>query len=340
MVNISIRARGIMKIWRTILWIIFCLSLSGCAAAGGAQPAAAPVVPAEVFRVALILPRAINADGWTRSGYEGLLAIQRDLGAEIAYSEAVSEAMFETEFRRYATDGYDFVIGHGTQLAPAAERVAAEFPRTAFAITGKYGGNNTNLGGLSLREGEMAYLFGVIAALKSETKHVAFLGGAENPSNQEIVALFERGVAATDPAVDVTIDWVGNFTDTLRAQEIARSQIAAGVDVILVLAGAAGTDVHEQAEEAGIFTLGWIEDLHELAPGAVLTSNVQDIPAMLLQGARLVRQGRWEGKQYKFGMAEGVQHLAPFYGLISAEEERRINSVKNDLLTGVIDPLP
>ncbi len=330
-----------MKIWLTLIWFILSGLLFGCQAmATPITPETPPETPSS-FKVTLLLPRPVEADAWTRSGYVGLRLIEKELGAEVAYTENVPEADFEKVFRQYASEGYDFIIGHGTQFAPAAEKVAAEFPHTDFAVAGKYGGNNTNLGGLSLREGEMAYLFGAIAALKTQTKHVGYLGGPENNvSQQEITTLFERGVRATDPAVQVTIDFVGSFTDTLKAQQLAQNQIGAGVDVIFVMAGEAGTGVHAQAEQAGIFTLGWIEDLHPLAPPAVLTSNVQDVPVMLLRGANLSKQGRWEGQQYKFGLAEGAQYLAPFYGLISAEEESRINAVKNELLAGNIDTLP
>ncbi|HET7839492.1 MAG TPA: BMP family ABC transporter substrate-binding protein, partial [Rectinemataceae bacterium] len=130
---------------------------------------------------------------------------------------------------------------------------------------------------------------------------------------------------------------VGNFTDGAKAHDLAASLIQAGADPILVLAGAAGTEVHAQAQKAGARTLGWIEDMSPLAPKAVITSNVQDVPAMLLRAARLAREGRWEGKQYRFGMAEGVQHLAPFHGGLSADQESRIKAVENDLLTGMLD---
>ncbi|GAB4425775.1 MAG: BMP family ABC transporter substrate-binding protein [Anaerolineae bacterium] len=309
----------------------------------GCQPTATatPVPKAGTsFRVAILLPRAVDADGWTRSGYHGLLLIGEKLGADVAYSENVAEADFEKEFRRYAASGYDFIIGHGNQFVPAAEKIAAEFPQTAFAVSGKYGGNNTNLGGLSLREGEMGYLFGVIAAVKTKTKHVGYIGGIDNSSQQEITTLYKRGIQATDPAVQVTVDFVGSFTDSEKTRQLAQAQIDAGVDVVFLLAGAAGTGVHMQAQQAGIYTLGWIEDLNYLAPKAVLTSNVQDVPLMLLRGATLAKQGRWEGKQYKFGLAEGVQALAPFYGLVTPEEELRINAVTNDLLSGKIDTIP
>lgn len=311
----------------------------------GCQLNAAPssdvaVASPQAFRVAILLPRSRETDGWSRAGYLGLLLIQKELGAEIAYSDNIPEADFERAFREYAEQEYDFIIGHGNQFTPAAEKVSVEYPQIDFAITGKYGGNNVNLGGLSLREGEMGYLFGAIAAIKTKTKHIGYLGGVENASSQEITTLYKRGALATDPSVQVSIRWVGNFTDTVKAEQLAQEQINSGVDVLFVLAGSAGTGVHALAQDAGIFTLAWIEDSNYLAPKAVLTSNVQNVPHMLLAGATLSIQGRWEGKQYKFGLAEGVQTLAPFYGLISAEEENKINLIKNDILTGKIDTIP
>ena len=292
------------------------------------------------FRVALLLPRNIEADAWTRSGYQGLLLIEEELGAEISFSENIPEADFEKVFRQYALDGYDFIIGHGNQFLYAAEIVSAEFPLTAFAIDGKYGGNNINLGSLSLREGEMSYLLGTIAAIKTESKHVSYIGGMENPSQLEAIEMYKRGIVAIDSSVQVTVDFVGNFTDNSKGSQIAENQINAGVDVILNLAGAAGLDIFPTAEQAGIYSMGWSEDLNYLAPTSVLTSNVQDIPQMILSGAILVKQGRWEGKQYRFGLAEGMAGLAPFYGLITPEEEIQINMVLNALLGGEIDLIP
>jgi basic membrane protein A len=292
---------------------------------------------AEAFRVAIILPRSIDTDEWTKAGYDGLMLIRKALGAETSYRENVPDADFEKAYEDYAAQGFDFIIGHGGQFIPAAEKAAARFPRTSFAVVALYGGNNTNLGGISMREGEMGYLLGVVAATKTRTKRVAFLGGAQNPSNKEITDSFRRGVLAADPSIRLRVDWVGDFTDSARAEALAREQISAGVDVILVLAGQAGDEVHSLAEKAGVFTLGWISDMSRLAPKAVVTSNVQDVPEMLLRGATLAKLGRWEGKQYRFGMAEGVQGLAPFNGLLSKQEELRIDSARNDILSGKLD---
>ena len=48
--------------------------------------------PALAFKVAIVLPGTITDESFCQSGYEGLKLIEKELGAEIAYSERVSEA--------------------------------------------------------------------------------------------------------------------------------------------------------------------------------------------------------------------------------------------------------
>ncbi len=289
------------------------------------------------FKAALLLPRRVDSDGWTKAGYAGLLLIEKELQAEIAYTESVPEAEFEQVFRQYAQDGFDFIIGHGGQFVPAAEIVAEEFSRTKFAVVTKYAGNNKNLGGLSLRGGELGYLAGVVAALKTKTNKIAYIGGVPHPGGREIGNLFERGAKDTNSAITVSIEWVNSWTDQNKAREIAQKQIEAGTDILFTIASGTSVVIHKIAEKAGVHTIGWIEDLHDLAPNTILTTGIQDIPRLLLKGAKLVRQGHWEGKQYKFGLREGVQYLTPFRGMLSKEQEEQVQAVQHDIIQGKID---
>jgi uncharacterized protein YceK len=52
--------------------LIICIMLTGCQPVATSTPAANA---GSAFRAAILLLRAIEADGWTRSGYQGLLRI-------------------------------------------------------------------------------------------------------------------------------------------------------------------------------------------------------------------------------------------------------------------------
>jgi basic membrane protein A len=149
--------------------------------------------------------------------------------------------------------------------------------------------------------------------------------------------LFERGAKATNPLVVVTVEWVESWTDEEKTRQISEAETMAGVDVLSLNVDKASQAGFEVAEGAGIYAIGWTSDQHELAPNTILTSAIQRVPVLLLEGATLVQLDRWEGKQYKFGLREGAQELAPFYGLLPPEEEERVKAVKEDILTGKID---
>ena len=291
----------------------------------------------QALKVAILLPGPVDDEGWSQAGYEGLLLIQKELGAEIAYVESVKESEIEKHFRNFAKAGFDFIIGHGGEYIPGAEVVAKDFPRIKFAVIGGYAGNNSNLGALSFRDGELGYLTGAIAGIKTKTNKVAFIGGVDYVHMKEVAALFIRGAKAVNPSVKVSIEWVNSWIDVEKAKSIARRLIQAKFDVLLAYADVPGSEVLKVAERAGIYSIGWALDQHHMAPKSVLSSGVQHIPLLLLEGAILVQKGRWEGMQYKFGLQEKAQKLAPFYGLLNSKEQKMIEDIQKDIVSGNID---
>lgn len=324
------------------LWLIAGLGLSLLALYfWRLPPAPSPIAtPAKAIKVALVLPGPIDDRSWSQSGYEGLMLIKDKLGAHVAYSANVAPADAAGIFRRFAQEGFDFIILHGAQYLPAAEVVAEEFPRTKFAVVTAYPGNNKNFGALAFRAGEVGYLTGVVAALKTRTKKIAYLGGERYPITLEDTILFRRGVKAIDPNIRVSVEWVDSWKDSAKARRIAQEQVAKGADVLVVNADMAGTAALQVAEKVGIYAIGWNLDRYAVAPRAIITSALQRVPILLLEGATLVEQGLWEGKQYKFGLREGAQDLAPFRGKLSPEQEKIVQSVRDDLMLGRIDLTP
>lgn len=323
-----------------ILSVCLSLVLVSC---GGTAGQAASNTSADApgsFKVAMIFPGPIDDKSWSQAGYEGLQLIEKELKAEIAYTASVSPEDAEQIFRKYAEEGYRFIVGHGGEYIPAAEVVAKAFPRTKFAVVAGYPGNNQNLGAMSFRDAELGYLTGVIAALKTKTNKIVYIGGEPYPHTQEQATLYERGAKAINPAIEVSVEWVKSWTDQAKAGEIAQTHIEAGADVLMIVADTAGEAAFKEAKEAGVYAIGWSIDQHELAPDTILTSGIQRVPVLLLEGTRLVQQGRWEGKQYEFGLQEGAQELAPFYGLLSPEQEKTVKQYQGEIISGKLDVAP
>lgn len=292
------------------------------------------------FQVAMVLPGPKDDGSWSQSGYEGLRLIEKELGVRVAYTDNVgklSDAQMKTTIRNYAKNGYKFVIGHGGEYLEAIEQIAPEFPRTKFSVTTNCPGNNVNQGCLSFRGEELGYLTGAIAALKTKTGKIGWVGGVDYPHMKAREILFERGAKSINPDIEITVDWIGSWTDREKVIATSQKQVKAGVDVISISAEPAEEAVYPLAKKWGIHLIGWQLDRYELAPNHVITSAIQDVSKLMLQGAVLVQKGRWEGKQYKFGLVEGVQELAPFRGSLTPDEENRVKTIIENILTGNLD---
>ena len=129
-----------MKIRTTlILLVVAAVALAACG--GGAAPApsggAAPA-GGKPFRVAVVMPSAINDVAFSQSMYQALKSVQQQMGGEANFEIKYSENMFNVPkataaIRDYASQGFDLVIAHGSQYGSAIQEIAKEFPKVAFA---------------------------------------------------------------------------------------------------------------------------------------------------------------------------------------------------------------
>ncbi|MBZ8178821.1 BMP family protein [Oscillatoria salina] len=293
------------------------------------------------FQVAMLLSGSKEDESWSQAGYEGLRAIEKNYQAQIAYQEYVSNVDSEEVMRKYAREGYDFIIGHSGGYINSAEIVAQEFPRTKFALITTYPGNNHNLGAVGFRSGEVGYLTGLLAAMKTKSNKVAYVVGENYPVYQEEATLFKRGAEATNQSIEVFTKFLGTWTDEEKATKVALDLLAAGVDIFAFNADEAGVAaIKTVTKKEGIYVIGWTKDQYELAPDRILTSVLQDIPQLILNAATLMQQGRWEGKLYKFGLKEKIYDFAPFRGMLTPEEEAAFNTARNRVITGEIEIYP
>ncbi|MGB7115496.1 MAG: BMP family ABC transporter substrate-binding protein, partial [Anaerolineales bacterium] len=83
------------------------------------EPAAEePVAEEGPFRVAVVMPSAINDLAFSQSMYDALVAIRDEMGGEDSMEIVYSESMFVVDdaaaaIRDYASQGFNLVIAHG-----------------------------------------------------------------------------------------------------------------------------------------------------------------------------------------------------------------------------------
>ncbi|MGI6251474.1 MAG: BMP family protein [Anaerolineaceae bacterium] len=273
------------KIIITIVCLMLVLVMVGCQApakpaAPAEEPAKAPEAeqPAQApeegkKKVALLLPGVIYDKSWSQNGYEGLLAAEKDCGIAPAYTESVQQAGQTEAFRNYAQQGYDIIIGHGSQFTDAALTVAKEFPEIDFVVVNSMLAEG-NVSAISADYMHMGYLAGVLACNMSKTKHVAILQDVRLPIMDPVYASFPMGVKTCGEDYKTTISVFGAMGDTVKAREASLALIAEGADVIWGNMNEEIAGVFSAAEDKGIYTIGLYTDMYESSPKTVIGSTV------------------------------------------------------------------
>ncbi|QFZ23317.1 BMP family lipoprotein [Saccharothrix syringae] len=168
----------------------------------------------------------------------------------------------QTRLRQLASEGYNPIIGVGFAYAESLGVVAPEFPNVKFAIVDGAVEGAANVTPLVFAEQQGSFLAGVIAAYKSKSCHVGFVGGVEIPLIQKFDAGFEQGAKAAAPDIKIERKYLtpaGDFTgfqDPTKGQEAATGQIEAGADVLYHAAGASGKGVFSAAKAGNALAIG------------------------------------------------------------------------------------
>ncbi len=277
-----------------ILVVLLAVLLSAC---GGAA------APASKFRVAVVMPSAINDMAFSQSMYNALKSIQQETGEanfELKYSENMFNVPDATAaIRDYASQGYNLVIAHGSQYGPAIQEIAKDFPKVAFAW-----GTDVNTFGLpnvtayTAAAEEGCYVNGVIAAKLTKAKKIGVTGPVEVGDAKTCIDGFTQGVAATDPSVQVSKTWTGSFSDVAKMTEAAKAHIANGADVLTGSSQSVVGSIGAAKDAGNVLWFGTQSDQASLAPSLVVASQVYDWVPTLKTLIGNIKNGKLGGETY------------------------------------------
>lgn len=329
------------RVMKTMMALTMTAALTVSMAAGAVSVMAADEKDPKDVKVALVLPGSANDKGWNQEAYDGLEKI-KDLGCQTAYSENVQASDYETIFRGYADQGFNVVFGHGTEFEDAAEKVAEDYPDTIFCITSSDISQDPNVCSLQNLNNEQGFIAGVVAALATESKKVAAIGGMEIPSIQSYIMGFEQGVEYVDNGTEALTAYTGDFSDATKVKEQANAFIEQGADIVSQDADEAGLGLFEAIKDApdGVYAIGAVKDQYDECPGKVLTSATNQIgDAMEVAIEDYMKEGL-EAKCYKFGINEGVIGLADYHDcadVLTDEEKQFVTDTMDKIASGEIE---
>ncbi len=286
---------------------------------------------------------------FNESAARGADQAEDELGVEVEYMTAGNGETDAERVQRLTTlaeEGYNPVIAVGYLYAGAVEEVAADYPDTTFGIVdGAPEGDNVY--SMLFAENEGSYLAGVAAALKTETDHVGFIGGVNNPLIQKFEAGFVQGVQDTNADIEIDVEYLyenddAGFNDVAKARDKANGMLGRGVDVIYTAAGQSGAGaIEEVAGTDGAWAIGVDSDQYE-QPGlkeyqdSILTSVVKGVDNAVFDLIEQVENGDAPSGVHEYDVAEGGVSLATSGGFIDDIAEE-IDAAKQQIIDGDIE---
>jgi len=288
------------------------------------------------LKVAAALPGIITDKAWNQSGYEGLKMVERELGAEIAYTERVAQPDQVEVMSDYARRGFDMVFGHGGEYDAAGKQVASRFPKAKIIVT-----NGTvtgpNLASLQINHFQVSFLAGVVAGMMTKTNKIAAISAQKFKAIDDMMAGFEQGAKYVNAKVQVFTSYTGNWDDVGKGKEAALAHIAKGADVVYPLLDHALLGVIDAAKEKNVYAVGFVGDQLDMAPKNVITSGIENISIAMLDLAKVVAAGKFQGKSYVFGLENPqAARLGRFGSMVPKKVRDKAAEVQKMLLAGQI----
>ena len=256
----------------------------------------------DVYKIGMISDTGgVNDESFNQSTWEGLQQAQEKYGkdkVQVKYVESSQEADYTPNIETFVEEDVDLIIGVGYKMAGAIEEASKNYPDVQFAIIDhSYEKQPENVTSLIYEDNTAAYLAGLVAAKKTETNKVAFIGGIKSATLDKFEYGFRAGVKAANPNCELTVRYLNSFSDSALAKSVANQMHKDGVDVIYTAAGAAGTGAIEAAKENNKMAIGVDVDQSPLAPDNIISSTMKNVNVSIVNLVGEILEDNYQGGQ-------------------------------------------
>jgi basic membrane protein A len=276
------------------------------------------------------------------------IGVKKENTKELAATDQESEDSKLTRLRQLAQEGHNPVVAVGFGYTDATVKIAAEFPNTNFAVVDGFAPDAPkNITWLGFAEHEGSFLVGVIAALKSKSCTIGFVGGVNVPLIQKFEAGFKQGVTTVAPDAKIVSKYITEagdltgFADPQKGQVVAKGLIDQGADVVYHAAGASGKGVFAAAKEANVMAIGVDSDQYNQTTVAeykdvIITSMLKRVDVAVFDYISAVAANNLAGLPPVFDLKVDGVGYSTSGGKIDDETKSWVEAYKQQIIDGKI----
>lgn len=330
----------------SFIFLTSCGSASGNNASSGGGNTEEQNKGKAALRVGMVITEpGLGDKSFNDAAYLGLTRAKEDFNIELQVLESKQDSELPTYLDRISKNS-DVVVGVGYRLKDAVDTISKQNPNVKYVLIDDevQGENVYNLG---FREEEGSFLAGALAGLTTKTNKVGFVGGTDTSLIRKFEAGFIAGVKSVNAEAGklleegTTSKYVGNFSDTAKGYEIAKSLYNDGVDIIYHAAASAGIGVFKAAQETpGNYGIGVDQDQSITLPeysDVILTSMVKNLDSGVYNFIQDYLNNGFKAGTVRIGLKDqGVYLTENVKDKVSQEVLDKIEELKNKIISGEI----
>jgi basic membrane protein A and related proteins len=300
--NLSGAGLPVHSLFKCLIAAISSFLFLGASAQTPAQNSDAP----KPLGVAVVLVGPKGEPGWSYQHHQGLLAMEKALGARVKITavENVNEGPdAERIIRELAQAGNGLVFTASFGYMEPTLRVAQEFPATKFVHVSGYK-TAPNVATVNARFYEGRYLAGLAAGKTTKSNTLGYVAAFPIPEVVQGINAFTRGARAANPKVQVRVVWTASWFDPGKERDAALALIAQQADVLAYHTGSLA--VPQLAQEKGVGLIAYHTDVSKLAPKSQILAVVHEWGAYYTRAAQQVLNGSWKTDAQWNGLNAGA----------------------------------
>ncbi|MDE1179112.1 BMP family protein [Paraburkholderia sp.] len=292
----------------------------------------------DAMRVGVLIPGSKTDKGWMESGYDGVVAAQKEFGPKLKTQiiENINYADMEQALTNLASKN-QLVIGVGGQTQAAVIKIAKRFPNVKFSIVGGSKGETMppNVAGYDVKQAEIAFVAGAAAAMLTKTNAVSYVGGMEIPSIVNAGKEFGNGARYINPKIKYFESYTGDFDNVAKAREATAAAIAQGADIHYHILNLGLRGLEQAAKEKNTHVIGSYTDRCGSDPLYVAYS-ITGVGYQAQYAIEQLEKGTWQPGYKAFGLAMGPKASGMVVCQPTPAMDAKIKQIEQDILSGKI----
>lgn len=275
---------------------------------------------------------------------------------EMGTDETKYEAILEENL---ASKNYDIIVAGTWQLKDKLQKMSDNYPNQKFILFDDDANDGDkkyeNIYSILYKQNEGGFLAGALAGLvenadgydfAKKTKKIGLIGGMDNKIIKDFLLGYEIGAKYIDKDIEVLTSYVGNFTDAIKAKDLANILYKEkDVDIIFNVASIAGLGIIDSAAETEHYVIGVDSDqaalLGEPKAKYILTSILKRVDRSLLRAIDKYKAGEdifgttehLGVKEDAIGIAEGDYYEANVGEDVRKKIEDLVEDIKADKIS-------